>query len=471
MDSVRRGRDRLPPRHHHDRPDHGVAPTHLRQRPGVWSVLDNNGTFETQIGNSTPLAGVDRNGNLQITQFYYGAAQPSSAAAQIAGALFYGSAQDDGGPASPANLVSSGNITWSGPGGDASGVGTDQQGSGTFDQYFWPCCGGDLTNFFQVNGVGRTSGLLQTSNGYPTPDPQWPFLGGANFAVNQVNAQDIVISSAVGRIFATTNEGVTWFDIGEPSVFGSPNSFSNALAYGAPDPSAPTGIGNLGNFIYVGTATGQIYVTQDGGGSGSSNNWINISTGLDGSSVQSIITDPTRGSHDAYAVTSTGVFYIANSIPSATNLTPTWVNITGNIHNLAYTIFGQSYDPTTDPNPTTYNQSMSLSSIVADWRYSLPNNPSDPSKGYHPVLYVGANSGVYVSLDQGKTWSLFPSTTFGAVVNGGYLPHVAVSSLSLSLGNIDINTGMPNTAGPYDSTNPTSLADPDLLMAAIVWPG
>ena len=47
-----------------------------------------------------------------------------------------------------------------------------------------------------------------------------------------------------------------------------------------PRPSAPEGIGNLGNFIYVGTATGQIYVTQDGGGSGTSNNWINISTGL-----------------------------------------------------------------------------------------------------------------------------------------------------------------------------------------------
>ena len=36
----------------------------------------------------------------------------------------------------------------------------------------------------------------------------------------------------------------------------------------APDPNAPEGVGNLGNFIYVGTATGQIYVTQDGGGSG-----------------------------------------------------------------------------------------------------------------------------------------------------------------------------------------------------------
>ena len=160
------------------------------------------------------------------------------------------------GPVSAADVISSGNIVWNGPGGDASGVATDQQGTGTHYQYFWPCCGGGNTDFFQVNGVGRTSGLLQASGGQPTPDPQWPFAGGANFAVNPVNGQDVVISSAVGRIFATTNQGVTWFDIGDPAVFSSPGSFSVALAYGAPDPSAPAGIGNLGNFIYVGTARG-----------------------------------------------------------------------------------------------------------------------------------------------------------------------------------------------------------------------
>ena len=67
---------------------------------GVWSVLDNNGDVRDPDRDLRSLPGVDRNGNLQITQFYYGAAQPSSAAAQIAGALFYGSAQDNGGPVS-----------------------------------------------------------------------------------------------------------------------------------------------------------------------------------------------------------------------------------------------------------------------------------------------------------------------------------------------------------------------------------
>ena len=442
---------------------------------GVWSVLDNNGTFQTTIGSNTALPGMNRNGNLQITQFYYGATQPSNAAAQVAGALFYGSAQDNGGPVSGSNILASGNLTWSGPGGDASGVGTDQQGSGSAYQFFWPCCGGGDTSFFQYIGpgqsgsgtyLGRTFGLLQASGGLPTPDPQWPLLGGANFAVNPVNSADVVISSSVGRIFATSNSGVTWFDIGDPAVFGSPGSFSVALAYGAPDPNAPEGLGNLGNFIYVGTATGQIYVTQDGGGNAQSNNWINVSTGLDGSTVQQIIANPNRGSHSAFAVTSTGVFYIANSVPSATNPTPTWVNITSNLHDLTYSIFGQSYNPTTDTNSITYNQAQGLTSILADWRYLIPNSPSDPNSGYHPVLYVGANSGVYQSVNDGLTWTLFPTTTFGAVDNGGNLPHAEVTSLTSSLGNIDPNTGFPTLAGPYAPNTPNATPDPNLLLAS-----
>ena len=393
-------------------PTTGLARLIFGNDQGVWSVLDNQGTFETGIGSNTLTANTipdsNRNGNLQITQFYYGAAQPSNAAAQVAGTLFYGSAQDDGGPVSSPNVVTNGNIEWAGPGGDATGVGTNQQGTGTAYQYFWPCCGGADTNFFQFIGPGasgsgnysgRTSGLLQQSNGLPTPDPQWPFLGGANFAVNPVNGNDVLISSGTGNIFATQDQGQNWFDIGTPAVFNNPGTFSVALAYGAPDPNAPSGLGNLGNFMYVGTAKGEIYVTQLGGGTQGSNNWLNVSTGLDGSPVQSIITNPNRGSHQAYAVTQRGVYVIADSIVSATNPTPTWVNITGNIHSLAYTIYGQSYNPATDPNTTTYNQAISLTSIMADWRYAIPNDPTNPTRGDLPCALCRRQfGGVY--LDQ-----------------------------------------------------------------------
>ena len=70
------------------------------------------------------------------------------------------------------------------------------------------------------------------------------------------------------------------------------------------------------------------------------------------------------------------------------------------------------------------------------------------------MLYVGAGSsgsngsGVFQSLDNGATWTLFPSTTYGAVAEGGDLPHVAVTDLDVSLGNVNANTGMPTLAGP-----------------------
>ena len=255
----------------------------------------------------------------------------------------------------------------------------------------------------------------------PTPDPQWPEglpnvpQGGNNFAVNPIDGNEMVISSVTGNIFSTSNGGGTWFDIGQPSVFGSPTYFTLALAYGAPDPSAPEGVGNLGNFIYVGTSTGQIYATQAGGGTGSTNNWILVGStanGLDGSPIEAIVTDPARGSHEAYVVTQKGVYVIGNSIPSTSNLTPTWTNISGtgagNIFKLPYTVSGTSYDPTTDASGKPYDQAQTLTDIVANWEYTIPNG----SGGTFPLLYVSANSGVYMSINNGQSWTLFPDTTY-----------------------------------------------------------
>ena len=55
---------------------------------------------------------------------------------------------------------------------------------------------------------------------------------------------------------------------------------------------------------------------------------------------------------------------------------------------------------------------------------------------------------MFQSLDNGATWTLFPNMTYGAVAQGGDLPHVAITDLDTSLGNIDANTGMPTLAGP-----------------------
>ena len=51
---------------------------------GVYSGLDNNGQFQPFVGDSDAEPSINRNGNLQLGQLYYGAVQPSSAAAQAA---------------------------------------------------------------------------------------------------------------------------------------------------------------------------------------------------------------------------------------------------------------------------------------------------------------------------------------------------------------------------------------------------
>ena len=299
--------------------------------------------------------------------------------------------------------------------------------------------------------------LPGNENGIPigNVDNQWPSTEIANLVVDPVNDNDLLISSTTGNVFESTNQGVTWFQIGTPAIFGSPANTSVALTFGAPDPYAPEGLGNLGNFVYVGTSPtasgskGQVFVSRDAGGT-----WANISLGLDGSPVQQIITDPARGSYDAYAVTTTGVFYLPNSILLAENPTSTqyeWQNITGNLKATAYSLFGQVYNPANDASTLPYNFTTVLNSIAANWDYTIPNDPEDLTQGYHPVLYVAGNSGVYMLTDNGQTWSLYPETTYGAVTPGGDLPHVNVTSLSLSQGNVAVANGMPALAGPYQT--------------------
>ena len=434
-------------------PQTGLPRLVIGDDQGVFTAIDDNGTLDDGAIGNAPGVDISRNGNLQITQMYYGAAQPSNLAAQIAGALFYGSTQDNGGPASDLNVLDNGNIIWNGPGGDATGVATDQQGNGTLYQYWWPCCGGNGTDFFQVNGTGRTFGLLQQSGGGLSPDPQWPYLGGSNFAVNPLSGQQVIMSSQAGRIFRTENQGLLWLPIAEPGDLDG--TYAPALAYGAPDPNGPGGIGNFDNFLYVGTSGGHVYVSQTGGGS-----WTDISAGLGGSGgVQAIIPNPTRGSHEAYAVTSGGVFHITDSTASGA----TWTRITGNLFQVLNNVF-----PNTNNTPSqgSATEAKYLTSLAVDWRYVIPNDFSQPGtdpSATHPILYVGSEGGVYRSIDDGTTWSLFPDSATGldgvtpatASLNssprgaGGGLPNAHVTDLDMVLGNINPTTGRPDVStGP-----------------------
>src|SRR5262249_9887969 len=144
--------------------------------------------------------------------------------------------------------------------------------------------------------VGRTFGLLQAGDNPGTGQGQWPFTGGSNFAVNPITTSappdrlvGIVMSSQARPIFRNQDQAKPGFVIGEPTDLDA--TYAPAVAFGAPHTSD---LGNLNNFIYAGTTGGHIFVTSQGGGTGTSSTWIDISAGLDGSAVQQIVTNPKR---------------------------------------------------------------------------------------------------------------------------------------------------------------------------------
>jgi subtilisin-like proprotein convertase family protein len=416
---------------------------------GVWTgVVGSDGTPTTGIGSATSVGG-SRNGNLQITQFYYGAAQPSILAAQVAGALFYGQAQDDGFPASSGTVLSDGVIGWNGGGGDGGGVATDQTGGGTLFQYNSPCCGGGNTSFFLVNGVGRTSGLIQPGDNPAANQGEWSNNNppDAGIAVNPIDPKALLVSSnanPAGRIFRSTDQGQHWFIIGQPGNLD--NTHANALAFGAP---AAGSNAILDDFIYAGTNGGRVFVTFSGGG-GVGNQWTQLGAGpLDGTPVHYIDADPVRGSHDAYAVTDLGVYYM----PDSSKPGATWQNITGNLFSITHVPFG-------DAN-LTEPILQRLTSLAVDWRYNIPDDPTQPNGPVHPLIYVGGIGGIFRSGDRGQHWTPFPDNLpvtqtsadgmpgDGAPTDFGYLPDNHVTQLSLSVGNINPTTGLPDqSTGP-----------------------
>jgi subtilisin-like proprotein convertase family protein len=405
---------------------------------GVFTGVDDNGTLRsTGIGFNANISG-PRNGNLQITEFYQGASQPSLLAAEIADAMFYGAAQDNGVPVS-GKVLTTGDLNWTGPLGDAQSVVTDQTGSGTVYDYQWPSNNAlnDPNKFLQLvlpgsNPVSRVNGLLQVGDNPANNLGQWPFEGGSNVVVNPINKSTAIVSSSVGRVFRTTDiiNGLQWFSIAEPSDLDS--SYAGALAFGAPDVSSNA---NLDNFIYAGTTNGNIFVTFKGGGAG---NWVKT-TGLSNAGpIQTIVADTTRGTHDAYAVAQNGVYYLADATASS----PKWVNITGNLFSIKYNAFGQA--------ALAGLELKSLTSLAVDWRYHILDSGSNPNKTTHPILYVGGNAGVYRSKDKGITWTLFPDVSHdGSVIDGGLLPNASITHLDIADGNITPATGQPDqTQGP-----------------------
>jgi hypothetical protein len=83
-----------------------------------------------------------------------------------------------------------------------------------------------------------------------------------------------------------------------------------------------------------------------------------------------------------------------------------------------------------------------------DWRFKVPNATGGLT---HPILYIGGEGGIFRSVNTDNktpTWTVFPNVASdGASVDGGYLPDSHVTKLTLSAGNINPTTGLPDQAG------------------------
>src|SRR5262249_40637139 len=155
---------------------------------------------------------------------------------------------------------------------------------------------GGNTDFFQItppgssSGIGRTFGLIRNNSTTAPFDTQWPFVGGFSIAINPVvpsysaTGQETgqpLLHSGGGHGYETNTNGLVWVNIGEPSAaFGGDAGNKQALAFGAPDPNAPNGLGSLNNFIYAGSTTGALFVTfTGGGGGGATQGWFKVLSG------------------------------------------------------------------------------------------------------------------------------------------------------------------------------------------------
>ena len=124
----------------------------------------------------------------------------------------------------------------------------------------------------------------------------------------------MIISSQAGAVFATDQRG---------PYLGRDRQPRRPRRLQRPGPGLrlarrpdPTAVGNLNNYLFAGTKDGNIFVTFTGGG-GNGNAWLPLSNGLDGSARQVIVTNPNRGSHEAYAVTQKGVYHMVDASAGA----------------------------------------------------------------------------------------------------------------------------------------------------------
>lgn len=431
---------------------------------GIHTFVPNaDSTLDDGIGFSAPIDGA-RNGNLQLAQLRSASVQPSLLAADVAKALFYGSAEYPEDPAhSTSNETTTGNEQWAtdARGGPVRWTETDATGSGTL--YILRSGGGNT--FFQIQYPGGGQSIVRTSPGLFQFGDAWG--GATKFVVNPIDNRGIAIGNPSGAVYLTTNQGIEggagghdWQRIASSTDLDG--TFPEALAFGAPQSRANGAPRN--DVLYAGTRGGGVFVTFDHGA-----NWIDLDTGpragvLDGSRIQKIVADPGRATRDVFVVTQKGVYYMADtSAAAAGTAAGTWQNLTGSLFNITARGFNNPDWETPLTSQVTQNSSplafstLNLNTMAVDWRFRYFSTPQ------FPRIYVGGEAGVFRTMDMGKTWTRFPDTSVdGAPVPGGGLPVVNVTDLRLATGKIDPGTGLP----VKDASGRDISGSSDLLVAA-----
>ncbi|HEX3150933.1 MAG TPA: proprotein convertase P-domain-containing protein [Gemmataceae bacterium] len=433
---------------------------------------DGSSATKTSVPNSNIQVNAKRNGNLQVARFYSGDSQPSLLAASIAHTLALGAARRlNDVVSSSEDVIQTGDNVWSylGRNGRANYVVADQTGTGAIyiltmggsesldPEIPLPALPVNPANMFQVALQGLTP-ISRTQGLFDKGFAQWD-QSVRRFAVNPIDPDGIILGSRTGNLYRTTDQGLTWFDIGDTEDFQNQGvldgTYTSAMAFAAPELDTTS----LNDSILVGTKGGHIFWTKTGGGTnapGQPINWFDISAGiLPGEIIEKIQPNPSRGTHEAYAVTDKNVYWIQDWTAAAGTPAATWQVLTNNIPTIQELGFGHS-----DWSSNLVGlglQTPQLMTIAVDWRPTYSPTPA------LPVLYVGGDAGVFRSTrnptDPTKTqWIRYPAVGANkASSEGGGLPVVKVTDLDLATGNVDPNSGRVIPAGSPDMLLATTL--------------
>jgi photosystem II stability/assembly factor-like uncharacterized protein len=318
---------------------------------------DDGGLFRLD----SPLPGsvqwTDLNGNLQITQFTGIALDPTDPNTA------YGGSQDNG------TEVFNGALGWTAlRGGDGGFVRVDPNNPGTI-YHTYQCNSGNIQpDSLERSDNGGETWVAKTTGINPSDSTSFY----PPYQIDPSNSARLLLGT--NRVYESTNHADSWAPI-SPVLSSNPNTYYQEITALAVAPSS-------GSTIYVATADGHIFVTQNDGGTWQARDIPGISTNY--GHIADLEVDPAN-SLIAYAVRDqfndpTRVGHVFRTTDGG----QTWSDVSGNL-----------------PDLPTYTLAI------------------DPRTG---ALYVGNDNGVYLSFNTGASWSRL----------GAGFPNVQVVQLELS---------------------------------------